>query len=87
MQDIYPKNLGKIIGYCYWNRNRCWKTALKKVVHKTAKATGEFLGNKITQNNLKTAENSRYAEEIIILAENIQEILNELRKVLWNGKL
>ena len=60
---------------------------LKNGFKKGSLKTGEFLGNKITQNNLKTAENSRYAEEIIILAENIQEILNELRKVLWNGKL
>ena len=63
------------------------KDCFEKVVHKTAKATGEFLRNKITQKNVKTAKNSRYVEKIIILAEKIQEILNELRKVLWNRKL
>ena len=39
------------------------KDCFEKVVHKTAKATGEFLRNKITQKNVKTAKNSRYVEK------------------------
>ena len=33
------------------------KTTSKKVVYKTAEATGEFTGNKIAEINLKPAEN------------------------------
>ena len=46
------------------------KTASKKIVHKEAEATGEFLGSEITDKIVKPAE------EIIIPPE---EILNELR--------
>ena len=62
------------------------KTASKKVVHKAAEATSEFIGNKITNKTVKSKyvinENSRNVEEIIILLEKRQEILSELRQVL-----
>ena len=55
------------------------KTASKKVVHKVAEATGEFIGNKITDKTVKPAENLQDVEEIIIQAEKRVQILNELR--------
>ena len=67
------------------------KTASKKVVHKAAEATGEFIENKIADvlaklNNDKIVkekpvvdENSRNFEEITIPPEKREEILNELR--------
>ena len=42
--DKYGK---KINEYCNKNRNRCCKTTSKRVVQKTAEATGDFSGNKI----------------------------------------
>ena len=68
----------------YWIKDYL-KTASKKVVHRA----GEFLGNKflntVTKPNddkiIKTDENSRNVEEIIILLEKRDKILNELRKV------
>ena len=60
--------------------------ASKKVVHKAAKATGEFIGNKIADRIVKakplSAENSRQVEVIIIAPEKREEILKELRQVL-----
>ena len=55
------------------------KTASKKVVHKVAEATGEFIGNKIADKTVKPAENLQDVEEIIIQAEKRVQILNELR--------
>ena len=54
------------------------KTASKKIVHKAVEATGEFIGNKITDKIVKPNENPRKVEEIIIPPENWKEILNEL---------
>ena len=49
------------------------KTASKKVVHKAAEATGEFLRNKIAEKIVKPKhvidENPRNDEYIIILSE------------------
>ena len=49
------------------------KSASKKVVHKPAEATGEFLENKIAEKIVKQKpvidENSRNVEEIIIPPE------------------
>ena len=49
------------------------KTASKKIVHKAAKATGQFIGNKIANKivKLKTVidEHSRNAEKIVIPPE------------------
>ena len=53
------------------------KTASKKVIHKAAKATDEFLGNKIVN---KIVKPSRYVEEIIIPPEKREEILRSICK-------
>ena len=67
------------------------KTASKKVVHKPAAATGEFIGNKIADKIVKKNpvidENSRNVEEIIIPPEKREEILNKLGQVLKTGTL
>ena len=69
------------------------KTTPKKLVHKAAEATGEFIGNKIVDTVAKSYdnkivkpklvidENPRNAEEIIIPPEK-REVLNELKQVL-----
>ena len=62
------------------------KSASRKVVHKV----GKFLGNKtsdiVTKSNndqiVKSDENSRNVEEIIIPLDKSDEILNKLRKLL-----
>ena len=65
------------------------KIASKKVAHKVAETTSEFIGNKIINKIVKPKplpdENSMNAEEIIILLKKRQEILKELRQALWNG--
>ena len=56
------------------------KVASKNVVHKAAKATGEIIGNKIGNKNVKPkvspALNSRIIEEIIIAPKKRKKILN-----------
>ena len=65
--------------------------ASKKVIHKIAGATGEFLGNKIADAVTKSYDDKilkrKPVEEIIIPPEKREEILNELREVLekWNS--
>ena len=65
------------------------KTASKKVVHKEAEATDEFLEHQITDKIMKSKsvidEDSRrrtYVEELIIPRTEKEEILNKLRQVL-----
>ena len=62
------------------------KTASKKVIHKAAEATDEFLGKKIADKTVKPKpiidKNSRNIDEIIIPPKQKEEILHELRKVL-----
>ena len=58
------------------------KASSKKEVHKAAKATGEFIGNKFADWIVKPDENSKSVEEIIIPPEKWDEVLNELRQVL-----
>ena len=62
------------------------KTASKKVIHKAAEGTAEFIGNKIADKIVKPEANSTNAEETVIPTEKREEILNELRQVLsrWN---
>ena len=64
------------------------KIASKKVAHKVAETTSEFIGNKIINKTVRPKplpdENSMNAEEIIILLKKRQEILKELRQALWN---
>ena len=61
------------------------KTATKKVAHKTSKASGEFIGNKIADKTVKLIPvpdaNSINLEEIVIPLETRKEKLNELRQV------
>ena len=58
------------------------KTVFKEVVHKTAKATGDLIGNKIDEKSVKPKpvidENSKNIEEIVIPPKKRQEILNTL---------
>ena len=67
------------------------KTATKKVAHKSAEATWEFIRNKIAYKIAKpkhvAQENAIAVEETIIPFEKRVEILNELKKVLWNRAL
>ena len=58
------------------------KPVSKKVVHNAAEATGEFIGNKITEKIVNSADNSRNVEEISIPQEKREEIITELRKLL-----
>ena len=62
------------------------RNASTNVVHKTAETTGELIGNKIAEKNVKPKsvrdKNSRNFEEILIPLEKRQEMLNGLRKVL-----
>ena len=61
------------------------KTASKKLVHKAAEATGEFIGNKLADKIVKTklllAEHSRKVEEIIIPPETREKVLHKLKQV------
>ena len=69
-----------IIGYCYKEGLDALKAVTKKVVHKAAEATREFIGNKIADKAVTpkpvTNKNPRNAEEIIIPPEKREEILN-----------
>ena len=62
------------------------KAASKIVVHKTAEATRELIGDKIAKEIVKPKpvpdENSRDVEEVVILPGKNEEILNKLRQVL-----
>ena len=59
------------------------KTASKKVVRKTAEATGEYIENETTDKTVEPKpvpdESSRNVEEIVIPPEKREEILNEIR--------
>ena len=56
------------------------KTATKKVAHKAAEATGDFIGIKIADKIVKPVE------EIIIPPEKREEILKHLDKYCKNGR-
>ena len=66
------------------------KTTSKKVRHKAAEATGEFIGNKIANKFVKPKPvpeaHSKNIEKIFIPSEEREEILNKLIQVLqkWN---
>ena len=76
----------EVIGYCTKAGLDTAKTFSKKLVHKTAEATFELIGNKISKKFMKpkpvTNENSRNVEEIVIPREKREKILNELGKVI-----
>ena len=76
----------KINEYCNKNRNRCCKTTSKRVVQKTAEATGDFSGNKIADKitslgKPKSNERNEISEldEIYILPGKRQQIIDDLR--------
>ena len=60
--------------------------AASENIHKAAEATGEFMGNKITEKNVKpepvSDENLREFEEIIIPPVKRKDILNKLGQLL-----
>ena len=67
-----------------------WKTAAKKVAHKAAEATEEFIVNKIADKVVKPKpmpeENLINIEEIIIPPDQREEILGDLRHIIkWNS--
>ena len=67
------------------------KPGSKKVAYKSAKATSEFIGNKIAGKIVKPKlvpdANSRNVKEIVIQPEKREEMLNKLIQVLENGTL
>ena len=70
--------------------NRCSTNNFKKLVHKTAQTTGEFMGKKsltkFYSQKLSKAETLRNVTEVIIPPKK-GEILDALRQVLQNGTL
>ena len=62
------------------------KAAIKKVTHKAAESTAEFIRSKIADRIVKSKlvsyDNLKNVEEIIIPTEKREEILDELRQVL-----
>ena len=64
------------------------KTASKRVVQKTAEATGGLIGNKITDKIIlickpKEKEKTNEIEKIYILREKRQQIIDDLRLFSW----
>lgn len=55
------------------------ETVTKKVLHKAAEESGEFIRKKIADKNVKPDKNSKSFEEIIT-SKKRQEILNQLRQ-------
>ena len=56
------------------------KTASKRVVKKTAEATGDLIGNKITSlGKIKSKEKEKEGQEIYIPPEKRQQIIDDLR--------
>ena len=62
------------------------KPATKKIVHKAAEPTGEFIESKIANKTVKPKsvldENLRDVKEVIISPEKTEYILNKSRQVL-----
>ena len=70
--DKYGK---KLMDMATKNRNRCCKTGSKRVVQKTAEATGNLIGNKIADKIIsvgKPKEKTNKPEEIYIPPEKRQ---------------
>ena len=60
------------------------KTASKRVVQKTAKATGDLIGNKTADkitslDKIKSKEKEKEEQEIYISPEKRQQIIDDLR--------
>ena len=63
------------------------KTVSKRVVQKTAEATGDFIGNNIADKitsvgKSKKDDKTKKVEEIVISPEKRQQIIDELRLFL-----
>ena len=78
-----------VIRYCYKNMAKRCKNCFKKVVHKSAGATAEFLRETNLCKTCKTKpvfdKNLVDVEEIIISLEEREKILKELYKHYTNG--
>ena len=66
------------------------KTASKRVVQKSAEATGDLIGNKIADKITsigipKEKEKTKETEEIYIPPEKIQQIIDDLRLFLMQN--
>ena len=72
-RNLCNKYGGKIIGYCYRNRTRCYKSVSKKVVYKTSEATEELIENRIAEKIVRPTPvpeiNLRRFEDIVIPSE------------------
>ena len=53
MRQIYPTNMGKNYWILLQIRTRYCKSCFQKIIHKTAEATGEVIGNKSTEKVVK----------------------------------
>ena len=79
LQETLVISMGKINGYCNKNWNGCCKNSLhhKRVVQKTAEATGDLIGNKMADKitsigKPKAKEKEKEIEEIYIPIEKRQ---------------
>ena len=78
----FGRNLSEILDAATKTGLDALKTTTKKVVHKAAKATAEFIGNKIADKTVKSKPgpnvNSRDVEEIIIPTVQREKILRQV---------
>ena len=79
--EIYLTNTGKqLMDAATKTELNALKTAIKKLTHKAAEATGEFIENKAADRIVKPkrlpTENLRNVEKVIIPSEKREEILN-----------
>ena len=79
VQGLLPfgRNLSNKHKKIYWNRTRCSKKSLQKIVHITAEAKEKVMANKIDDKTVKRKpipyEKSRNVEEISIPPEKREE--------------
>ena len=60
------------------------KTASKTIVHKTAEATGDFIGNKTGDKITSVGKSKEKTEEIYIPPEKRQQNIDDLKLFLTN---
>ena len=86
MRNLFDKYGEKVLNTATKTRLEVLKTASKKEVHKTADATGEFMGmktaDKIVKPKLVPNDNWRNVEETVIPSDKKQEILTTLIQVI-----
>ena len=85
----FARNFGnkygkKLVDTAVKKRNRCVKTTSKRLVQKTAQATGNLIGYKIADKftsigKPKEKEKTKEIEEIYIPPEKRQQIIDDLR--------